>query len=107
MSSLAAVHSPPAGFSRWDAAQALEADEAAAMYLAACLAEDPGDGRLVHAALGDIVRVRGLDRAAQQICVAPETLGRALVAHESPAFNAILAQIRVRGRSLRVDIAGA
>ncbi|WP_447919963.1 helix-turn-helix domain-containing transcriptional regulator [Achromobacter aegrifaciens] len=52
----------PKEFSRWDAADTLKTDKDAALYYEACLAEDPGDGRLVRAALGDIARARSKNR---------------------------------------------
>ena len=43
-------------FSPWDAANYLHTEEDARLYLEACIAEDPGDGSLINAALGDIAR---------------------------------------------------
>jgi DNA-binding phage protein len=46
----------PEGFSRWDAVDTLKTEEDIAFYFEACLADDPGDGSLARAALGDIAR---------------------------------------------------
>jgi probable addiction module antidote protein len=43
----------------WDAADDLKSEEDIALYLQACANDDPGDGGLVRAALGDIARFRG------------------------------------------------
>ena len=39
---------------KWDALDRLNTDEERALYLNACIEEDPGDGSLIRAALGDI-----------------------------------------------------
>lgn len=44
---------------KWDAVDHLETEEDVALYLEACLEEDPGDGSLIRAALGDIARAQG------------------------------------------------
>jgi probable addiction module antidote protein len=51
-------------FSRFDAVEYLKTDEDIALYLDACMEDDPGDGRLVRVALGDIARVRGMSQLA-------------------------------------------
>ena len=43
-------------FSRWDVVDDLETDEDMALYLDACVEEDPGDGSLIRAALGVVQR---------------------------------------------------
>lgn len=50
-------------FSRWDPAEQLGAPEDAWLYLWACSAEDPGDGSVIRAGIGDVVRA-GMPRAA-------------------------------------------
>lgn len=45
-------------FSRWDPVDHLKSEEDMAMYLDACLEEDPGDGSVVRAALNDIARAQ-------------------------------------------------
>jgi probable addiction module antidote protein len=37
-----------------------------ALYFEACLEEDPGDGSLIRAALGDIARARGMSQLARE-----------------------------------------
>ena len=43
-------------FRLYDAANYLHTEEDARLYLEACITEDPGDGSLINAALGDIAR---------------------------------------------------
>lgn len=45
-------------FMRWEPADDLKTEEDVALYFQACVDEDPGDGSLVRAALGDIARAR-------------------------------------------------
>jgi probable addiction module antidote protein len=66
----------PEGFQRWDAAESLKTDEDAVLYFDACLAEDPGDGSLVRAALGDIARARGISQLARDTGLSREGLRR-------------------------------
>ena len=47
-------------FTRWDPVDQLQSGEDMALYLDACLDEDPGDGSVVRAALNDIARAQGL-----------------------------------------------
>ena len=52
-------------FARWDAAEELvHHPEDAAMYLEACIDEDPGDGSVIRAALNDIARAQGMSGLA-------------------------------------------
>ena len=45
---------------KWDVVEHLQSEEEMALYLEACFEEDPGDGSLVRAALGDIARAKGM-----------------------------------------------
>lgn len=48
----------PETYARWDIVEELgQNPEDAILYLEACVEEDPGDGSLIRAALGDIARV--------------------------------------------------
>lgn len=54
-------------FSRWDPVNYLKTEEDVALYFQACIDEDPGDGSLVRAALGDIARAQGMSQIAQEL----------------------------------------
>jgi len=97
----------PAGFSRWDAADTLKTDEDAALYFQACLEEDPGDGSLIRAALGDIARARGMSQLARETGLSREGLYQALSAKGNPEFGTIMKVIRALGLKLRTEIAHA
>ncbi len=50
-------------FTRWDASDHLKTEEDITAYIEDCLDDDPGDGSLVRAALGDIAKARNLRKA--------------------------------------------
>jgi probable addiction module antidote protein len=81
-------------FSRWDAADYLETDEDMALYLDACLQEDPGDGSLFRAALNDIARARGMTQLARETGLTREGLYRALSSTGNPEFSTIIKVVK-------------
>ncbi len=94
----------PKGFSRWDAADSLKTDNDMALYFEACLEEDPGDGSLVRAALGDIARARGMSQLARETGLSREGLYQALSAKGNPEFGTIMKVIRALGLKLHAEI---
>jgi len=97
----------PQGFSRWDAADTLKTDEDVVLYFEACLEEDPGDGSLIRAALGDMARARGMSQLARDTGLSREGLYQALSAKGNPEFGTIMKVIRALGLKLRAEIAPA
>ncbi len=87
-------------FSRWDVADYLGTDEDIALYLDACIDEDPGDGSLIRSALGDIARVRGMTQLAHDTGLTREGLYKALSAEGNPAFSTIFKVVRALGVKL-------
>jgi probable addiction module antidote protein len=81
-------------FTRWDAVDYLETEEDMALYLDACLDEDPGDGSLVRAALNDIARARGMSQLARDTGLTREGLYKALSASGNPEFSTVFKVIR-------------
>jgi probable addiction module antidote protein len=81
-------------FTRWDAADQLDTEEDVALYLDACLEDDPGDGNLVRAALNDIARARGMTQLAHDTGLTREGLYRALSAAGNPEFSTVLKVIK-------------
>lgn len=81
-------------FTRWDAADQLNTEEDMALYLDACLEDDPGDGSLVRAALNDIARARGMTQLAHDTGLTREGLYRALSATGNPEFSTVLKVIK-------------
>jgi probable addiction module antidote protein len=90
-------------FSRFDAAEYLENDEDMALYLDACMEDDPGDGSLVRVALGDIARARGMSQVAREAGISREGLYRALSESGNPEFGTILKVFRALGIRFRFE----
>lgn len=81
-------------FTRWDPADHLGTEEDMALYLDACLDEDPGDGSVVRAALMDIARARGMSQLARDSGITREGLYKALSATGNPEFSTVLKVIK-------------
>ena len=81
-------------FTRWDVVDYLATEEDMALYLDACLDEDPGDGSLVRAALNDIARARGMSQLARDTGLTREGLYKALSATGNPEFSTMLKVIK-------------
>ena len=92
-------------FSRWDAADDLKTDEDMSLYFEACLEEDPGDGSLIRAALGDIARARGMTQLAHDTGLTREGLYKALSADGNPEFTTVMKVIKALGLRLHADLA--
>ncbi len=89
---------------KWDIVEHLGSDEDMALYLDACIEEDPGDGSLIRAALGDIARAKGMSRLARDTGLAREGLYKALSAEGNPEFATIMKVIRALGIRLHAEI---
>lgn len=87
-------------FTRWDAADNFATEEDIVAYFEACLNDDPGDGSLIRAALGDIAKVRNMSRLAKDIGLSREGLYRALSADGNPEFTTIMKVIKGLGLRL-------
>lgn len=87
-------------FSRWDVADYLDTEEDMALYLDACIEDDPGDGSLIRTALGDIARARGMTQLAHDTGLTREGLYKALSTEGNPAFSTIFKVIRALGVKL-------
>jgi len=81
-------------FTRFDPVDHLQSDEDVAMYLDACLDEDPGDGSVVRAALNDIARAQGMSQLARETGISREGLYKALSPAGNPEFSTILKVIK-------------
>jgi probable addiction module antidote protein len=88
-------------FTRWDASDHLNNEEDIMAYFEACLDDDPGDGSLVRAALGDIAKARNMSRLAKDIGLSREGLYRALSVDGNPEFATIMKVIKGLGLRLR------
>ncbi|WP_153146415.1 addiction module antidote protein [Dechloromonas sp. H13] len=81
-------------FTRWAPAAHLQSDADMALYLDACLDQDPGDGSVVRAALNDVARMQGMMQLARATGLTREGLYRALSPAGNPEFSTILKVIK-------------
>lgn len=92
-------------FSRYDTADYLKTEADMALYLDACIEEDPGDGSLIRTALGSIARAKGMSQLARDTGISREGLYRALSAEGNPEFSTVMKVIRALGVKLHVEVA--
>ena len=92
-------------FSRWDPVDDLTTEEDITLYFQVCIEDDPGDGSLVRAALGDIARARGMSQLARDTGLAREGLYKALSPDGNPEFATIMKVIKALGLKLGAQAA--
>lgn len=85
---------------KWDVVEHLQSEEEMALYLEACFAEDPGDGSLIRAALGDLARARGMAQLARDTGLTREGLYKALSKDGNPEFSTVVKVIHALGLRL-------
>ncbi len=85
---------------KWDIVDHLGSEEDMALYLEACFEEDPGDGSLVRAALGDIARAHGMAQLARDTGLSREGLYKALSKDGNPEFSTVVKVIHALGMRL-------
>ncbi len=85
---------------KWDVVDHLETDEDMALYFDACVADDPGDGSLIRAALEDIARARGMSQLARDTGLTREGLYKALSPAGNPEFSTVMKVIHALGLKL-------
>lgn len=90
-------------FTDWDAVQELKSEKDIALYFEACLDDDPGDGSLIRAALGDIARARGMSLVARETGLARESLYKALSPEGNPEFTTVMKVIKALGFKLHAE----
>ncbi len=90
-------------FTEWDSVQELKSEKDIALYFEACLEDDPGDGSLVRAALGDIARARGMSQVARETGLARESLYKALSPEGNPEFATVMKVIKALGFRLHAE----
>ncbi|MDR3672398.1 MAG: putative addiction module antidote protein [Holophaga sp.] len=85
---------------KWDVVEHLQNEEDMGLYLEACFDEDPGDGSLIRAALGDIARARGMAQLARDTGLTREGLYKALSPDGNPEFSTVVKVINALGLRL-------
>lgn len=94
-------------FTEWDSVQELKSEKDIALYFEACLEDDPGDGSLIRAALGDIARARGMSQVARETGLARESLYKALSPEGNPEFATVMKVIKALGFRLHAEFVPA
>lgn len=89
-----------ANLSEFDPVEYLGDETDMNLYLDACIEEDPGDGSLIRAALGDIARAKGMTQLARDTGLAREGLYKALSAEGNPSFATVLKVVHALGLRL-------
>lgn len=64
------------------------------LALEAAFEEDPGDGSLIAATLGDIAKARGMTQLAKETGLSRESLYRSLSGNGNPEFATIVKVMR-------------
>ncbi|NID16208.1 addiction module antidote protein [Luteibacter yeojuensis] len=82
---------------RWHPVDHLRSEEDQVAYFNACIDDDPGDGCLIRAALGDIARARGMTSVAKATGMSREGLYRALATGGNPEFATIMRVVNALG----------
>ena len=85
---------------KWDVVEHLRTEKEMGLYLEACFAEDPGDGSLIRAALGDIGRAQGMAKLARATGLSREGLYKALSPEGNPEFTTVVKVIHALGLRL-------
>ncbi len=90
------------GIQPFDAADYLQSDEDCALYLQACMAEDPEDAALFTKAVGDIARARGMMQLARDTGISREGLYKALGEQGNPSFSTVMKVMHALGLEFSV-----
>jgi probable addiction module antidote protein len=91
------------GFKTFDVTDYLKSEEDMAAYLEACFEEADDDVGLIAAALGDIVRAKGMSDIAAATGLTREGLYRTLSKDGNPSFSAVLKVMKAMGLRLRPE----
>ena len=87
----------------FDAADYINTEERARLYLEAAADEDPGDGSLIRAALNDIARAQNMSRLARDAKLDRAGLYKALSEEGNPSFATVMKITRALGLRLRLE----
>ncbi len=81
----------------------LKTDEDLKLYFEACTEEDPGDGSLIRAALGDITRARRMTWLARETGLTREGLYKALSPDGNPEFSTVIKVIKALNLKFHIE----
>jgi probable addiction module antidote protein len=87
-------------FTKWDAAEHLDSDEAIAAYLADVM--EGGDRNHIVHALNTVARARGMTQIAKDAGIARQALYKSLGEDGNPTLSTLLGVLKSLGLSLAV-----
>ena len=93
-------------FREWDPVNYINSPKDAQGYLEACVAEDPGDGSLIRAALNDVARAQNISKLARDVDLTRRGLYKALSPEGNPSFATMLKVVHTLGFTMRIELAG-
>ena len=88
---------------KYDPLNYLNDEEDYRLALKAAIEEDPGDGTLVAATLGDIAKAKGMSFVAQEAGLSRESLYKALSGKGNPEFATILKVTKALGLQITIS----
>lgn len=86
----------------YDPVDFIKTDEDWVGYLNECIKLDEGDGRLIHLALDDIARAKGLTKVAKEAGMTRQGLRKALSEDGNPGMTTFINILKVLGMQLTV-----
>jgi probable addiction module antidote protein len=89
--------------SEFDASRYLDSDEVIAEYLTAAL-QDPNPA-VLHAAIGDVAKARGITAVSKKTGLGRESLYKALAPGAKPRYDTVIKVLRALGVKLAVSAA--
>ena len=87
----------------YDAVAYLKSEKDCALYLQAAIDESDGEPAVVVAALGDVVRARGMMQLACDAGLTPEGLYKALSPEGNPSFATVMKVCKALGLKMNTE----
>jgi probable addiction module antidote protein len=96
----------PEGYSKFDAAEYLDSEEAIAAYLEAAFEEAGEDIAFFLTALGTVARARNMTQLAKDTGISREGLYKALSGDGNPSFDTVVKAMKGMGIGLKPVVLG-
>ena len=89
--------------SEFDAAEYINTEERARLYLEACAEEDPGDGSVIRNGLNVVARAQNMSALAREAGLDRAGLIRTLSDNGNPSFATVIKITRALGLRVRLE----
>ncbi len=89
--------------SEFDAAEYINTEERARLYLEACAEEDPGDGTVIRNGLNVVARAQNMSALAREAGLDRAGLIRTLSDNGNPSFATVIKITRALGLRVRLE----